>query len=231
MASQNANAVAITGGSASNLSSIAVSGTSASTSTTTGALTVAGGVGIQGRLNLGGDFELFASSPNTYLMKGFANSTTGNIGIALIGNVNTGNANYLWLAKSGTNGWGGPPNKMVVASSTSNQATAPTLDMFIYANSNIEAATPNICVQANTNRVGINNTNPQSTLDVTGTAAVSGQLTAANLRVTASVPGSPTAAGTINEIRVDGEHIYVCTQSGSAGNAAWKRVAISTWTP
>ncbi len=48
MAAQNASAVAITGGSASGLSSLAVSGTTASTSTTTGALTVTGGVGIGG---------------------------------------------------------------------------------------------------------------------------------------------------------------------------------------
>ena len=53
MSLQNANAVTITGGSVSGLSSLAVSGTTASTSTTTGALTVAGGVGIQGTLNSG----------------------------------------------------------------------------------------------------------------------------------------------------------------------------------
>jgi hypothetical protein len=53
MAAQNANNVAITGGGASGLSSLAISGTTASTSTTTGALTVAGGVGIQGTLNSG----------------------------------------------------------------------------------------------------------------------------------------------------------------------------------
>jgi hypothetical protein len=53
MASQNASAVAVTGGSASGLSSLAVSGTTASTSTTTGALRVAGGVGIAGGLHAG----------------------------------------------------------------------------------------------------------------------------------------------------------------------------------
>ena len=53
LAAQNANAISVTGGSASGLSSLAVSGTTASTSTTTGALTVAGGVGIQGTLNSG----------------------------------------------------------------------------------------------------------------------------------------------------------------------------------
>lgn len=54
MASQNANAIAVTGGSASGISSLAVSGTAASTNTTTGALTVSGGVGIGGAVNVAG---------------------------------------------------------------------------------------------------------------------------------------------------------------------------------
>jgi hypothetical protein len=53
IATQDANAVAITGGSASGLSSAVVSGTTASISTTTGALVIAGGVGVGGDLNVG----------------------------------------------------------------------------------------------------------------------------------------------------------------------------------
>lgn len=54
MAAQNANAIAVTGGSALGLSSLQVTGTTASTSPTTGALVVSGGVGIGGAVSVEG---------------------------------------------------------------------------------------------------------------------------------------------------------------------------------
>jgi hypothetical protein len=43
-----------------------------------------------------------------------------------------------------------------------------------------------------------------------------------------AAPASKTSAGTAGQIARDDNFIYVCTQSGSAGNAAWKRSAIAT---
>ena len=57
IATQDANAVAITGGSASGLSSVVISGTTASVNSQTGALTVAGGAGFGGNVNTAGEIN------------------------------------------------------------------------------------------------------------------------------------------------------------------------------
>ena len=44
-----------------------------------------------------------------------------------------------------------------------------------------------------------------------------------------SAPASATAAGTAGDLVFTAPHIYVCVTTGTAGNAAWKRVAISTF--
>jgi hypothetical protein len=65
---------------------------------------------------------------------------------------------------------------------------------------------------------------------ITGNLHVGGTINGLGA-VQPGTPASPTAAGTAGEIRWDSNHIYVCTQTGTTGNAAWKRVDISTWTP
>ena len=44
-----------------------------------------------------------------------------------------------------------------------------------------------------------------------------------------SAPGSATAAGTAGDIIVASDAIYVCITTGTAGNAAWKKAALSTF--
>jgi hypothetical protein len=77
-------------------------------------------------------------------------------------------------------------------------------------------------VSSNTGYVGINgytSTNrPQTTLDVNGT-----------FRISTATPASSTAAGVTGQIAWDSSYIYVCVTGGTAGNATWKRAAISTW--
>jgi hypothetical protein len=45
-----------------------------------------------------------------------------------------------------------------------------------------------------------------------------------NLSALNTAPASATATGTLGEIRIDANHIYVCTATNT-----WKRVAIATW--
>jgi len=64
------------------------------------------------------------------------------------------------------------------------------------------------------------NLNPTlSTLLVTGDASFEG-----GVQVKAPVPANASATGTIKQIAVDTDYIYVCTATDT-----WKRVAITTW--
>jgi hypothetical protein len=80
------SAAAITGGTVSGLSSLSVSGTTATTSPTTGALTVAGGVGVGGDVQIGGKAvvgsTVDATSPTTGAV-----TVAGGVGIAKSVNV------------------------------------------------------------------------------------------------------------------------------------------------
>ena len=103
----------------------------------------------------GGAIRITSNAENAYLFNGFTNGgANDNIGIALHDG-NTASSPYLWIAKSGTS-WGGPANKMVIAS-TKNSGT--TKDLWIYANDNLAVSVPNILIQANTGRVGIGTVN------------------------------------------------------------------------
>lgn len=44
-----------------------------------------------------------------------------------------------------------------------------------------------------------------------------------------SAPSSSTDAGTKGNIAIGTNYLYICIQTGDAGNAVWKRVALSTW--
>jgi len=60
--------------------------------------------------------------------------------------------------------------------------------------------------------------------DATGTLSVANATISGKLNLTATVPANAGDTGTVGEIRVDADHIYVCTASNT-----WKRVAIATW--
>ena len=113
---------------------------------------------------VGGHIRISPTVSTAYLFQAF---TTGgandNLGIALHDGA-TSSSPYLWIAKAGSN-WGGPVDKMVIASSKN---AGITKDLWIYANDNLAPTTPNILVQANTGNVGIGTTNPQEKLAVNG---------------------------------------------------------------
>lgn len=47
---------------------------------------------------------------------------------------------------------------------------------------------------------------------------------------TVPAPASASAAGMAGDISADEDYLYVCVTGGAAGEAAWKRVALSDWT-
>lgn len=101
-----------------------------------------------------GYMRVNATVSSAYLLQGFTNGgVNDNIGIAMHDGVNSSSP-YLWIAKAG-DAWGGPANKMVIASSTNGGATK---DLWIYANDNLVPSAPNLLIQANTGRVGIGTT-------------------------------------------------------------------------
>ncbi len=59
--------------------------------------------------------------------------------------------------------------------------------------------------------------------------SILGGLTANKMMLSGIAPPVATDAGTINEIRVDANYIYVSTTTAAGGAGAWKRVAIATW--
>ena len=72
-----------------------------------------------------------------------------------------------------------------------------------------------------TGNFAINNTSDAGyKLDVVGTI----RGTQYNLSALNTAPASATATGTLGEIRIDANHIYVCIATNT-----WKRVAIATW--
>jgi len=66
--------------------------------------------------------------------------------------------------------------------------------------------------------IGIGTSTPTNQLDVSGSS----------IRIrTASSPTSAATAGNIGEIRWDSGFLYICTATGVAGSATWKKVALS----
>ena len=62
--------------------------------------------------------------------------------------------------------------------------------------------------------------------DITNKLQVIGSVISTQYRLSAlnTAPASATATGTLGEIRIDANHIYVCTATN-----VWKRAAIATW--
>jgi hypothetical protein len=64
------------------------------------------------------------------------------------------------------------------------------------------------------------------TMKVTGASTFSSSVTSTQFRLSAlnTAPTSSTDTGTLGEIRIDANYIYICTTTNT-----WKRVAIATW--
>jgi hypothetical protein len=78
----------------------------------------------------------------------------------------------------------------------------------------------NIALQPSAGSVGVGTTNPAYLLDVDGTA----QATQYKLSALNTAPSSATDTGTLGEIRVAADYIYVCTATNT-----WVRAALATW--
>ncbi|CAB4137483.1 hypothetical protein UFOVP316_46 [uncultured Caudovirales phage] len=64
------------------------------------------------------------------------------------------------------------------------------------------------------------------TMKVTGASTFSSTITSTQFRLSAlnTAPATSSSTGTLGEIRIDADYIYICTATNT-----WKRVAIATW--
>ena len=159
------------------------------------------------------------------ITSGFNNTAIGDF--ALISN-SIGNYNTAIGEGSLTNTTG---NKNVgIGSQTATSLTTGTLNTYI--GSNVVAGSPiatnEIVIGANaigngSNTVTLGNT---SVTDVYMASDSGATVHAGQYRLSAlnTAPASAAAAGTLGEIRVDANHIYVCTATDT-----WKRTALTTW--
>jgi hypothetical protein len=72
----------------------------------------------------------------------------------------------------------------------------------------------------NTGNVGIGTSSPVVALDVAGNSIRIG---------TSNTPATSTAAGTAGQICWDATYLYICTTTGAAGSAVWKRLTLATF--
>lgn len=158
-----------------------------------------------------GIFRITSAAINAYLFRGFTNGgPTDSLGIAIYDSTDT-NAPYLWIAVAGSS-WGGPTGKIVFAS---HKNVGTVKDIWIYANDNLVPSSPNLLIEANTNRVCIGGTTPTAKLDINSDIL--------RLR-TAKTPATAGAAGNTGDMCWDTNYIYICVAANT-----WKRVSITTW--
>lgn len=111
--------------------------------------------------------------------------------------------------------------------------TGTVRDIIITANDSPLSATPQITVSANTAKVGINNTSPSATLDVTGTGAFSGDVTVADEAYSVAWDGSlevPTKNAIYDKIETIGSQNLFETVAGDTGTNAVADSATDTLT-
>lgn len=188
-------------------SKLTIAGTTASTSTTTGALQVAGGVGVAGDIQAGQTVTANNASNPFFRLKEGATATAsiqtfaGDLYIAI--DSATGK-NMIFRRESGTEamriaGSNGAVNITSTVSASSSTTGALTVG-------NGSAAT-NVAI-------GGGNVNAGGTLTVGGTV----------IHTLSATPASASAAGTVGTMSWDANYIYICTAANT-----WKRVAIATW--
>ena len=90
----------------------------------------------------------------------------------------------------------------------------------IKSNNNNTQQQPEFLIDEGTGNVGFGTGIPTSKLDINSDSI--------RLRAT-TTPASATAAGETGQICWDADYIYVCVSGGTAGNAQWKRTALTTW--
>ena len=188
-------------------SKLTIAGTTASTSTTTGALQVTGGVGVSGAGYFGGSVvcntgsqPIFSAAISGTSIGSFS-AFGSDVYIAVDQNAN---GNMIFRRNSATEsmriaGSNGAVNITSTVSASSSTAGALTVG-------NGTAAT-NVAI-------GGGNVNAGGTLTIAGTV----------IHTLSATPASASATGTVGTMSWDANYIYICTAANT-----WKRVAIATW--
>jgi hypothetical protein len=184
---------------------ITIPGTTASTSTSSGALVVSGGVGVAGAIVSGGNIGIGNVNPVV------AYTSTGSL-------LGSGDNPQVRLSSTGSSGW--------AFSTYANTAADGKWSAGLNAGANRYIIT---------NDLDLSGTAALSILPTTLAATFGGALLATGtltanaasnaFRITNSqTPASAAATGTAGTIAWDSSYIYVCTATNT-----WKRVAIATW--
>jgi hypothetical protein len=137
-----------------------------------------------------------------------AGTTTMTNGLLVSGNNATAGAISI------TNAFNGPSARLTIWQSTLNT----TLDYFDI----VSSGGGQLLKFFNTGNLVVGSGSD----DLTNKLQVTGSVISTQYRLSAlnTAPASATATGTLGEIRIDANHIYVCTATN-----VWKRAAIATW--
>jgi hypothetical protein len=184
---------------------VQINQTTASTSTSSGALVVSGGVGVAGAIVTGGNIGVGSVNPVV------AYNSTGSI-------VGSGQDPQVRLSATGSSGWAFSTYANTAADGKWSAGLNAGANRYIITNDLDLSGTAALSILP-------------TTLDATfgGALLATGTLTAnaaSNaFRITNSqTPASAAATGTAGTIAWDSSYIYVCTATNT-----WKRVAIATW--
>ena len=226
IASQNANAVAITGGTAQNLTAVSQFANNASsvyTNSTYSSQFASHSPGFQGLRARGSDASPAGvlAGDRLFALTGIPRATASNWSPAGTGFFVVANQDGGAAPSSGLNAFRVACRVEILGVGLNNvQSTWMTLNGTTTAILSSEAS-----ISTTTGALTV-----AGGAGIAGALHVGGQINGLGA-VQPGTVASPTAAGTQWQVRVDENYIYVCTQTGTQGNAAWKRVAISTWTP
>jgi hypothetical protein len=219
MAAQNANAVAITGGSASGLTNLAVTGPVSQT-----------------RENLATIHNSFTYSNTVFHFPQFVTwrsrgSISAPIGVntgdylLFVGSQPRGNAGWSTIGtgfyvRADENASSAPNNlvrcRIVMAGVNAAQTDFSEWVVFRHDRANFQQGTESSSTTTGTIIVN-------GGIGISGNLHVGGQINGRGA-VQSGTPASATAAGTQGQIRWDANYIYVCTATNT-----WKRVVISPW--
>lgn len=254
LATQNANAVAITGGAISGITPLPIAsggtGSNNGSITGTGALTfAAGGTNQNIALNPSGGFGAVDIKNNLKITLGTngrdgVNLLTAGPAFATLGNGSSGNSfiPFFWAE-------GNVPG--ILSLGFQAQQVGQTNNTYGVISFFATSQGGQGSIQAENNAFGFFNgpgnvsllmiegsgncrfhSTTESTSTTTGAVRIDGGLGVAknvnvggNLRFSGgTVPATATSAGTTGDIRYDGDHLYICTATNT-----WRRTALSTW--
>jgi hypothetical protein len=189
-----------------------VAGTTASTTTTSGALRVTGGVGVVGAINVGGA-ATFAGA----VTAGGLVSITKNDSILSLTSATGTSANYATFNNTGGTHYIGTDSS---AGGSFFSGASTAYSMVVTAQSGRD-----LFIGSGAKFIKMAHTTGDLTFP-NGTATFAGAVTVAGtvIHTLSATPASASAAGTVGTMSWDANYIYICTATNT-----WKRVAIATW--